>query len=115
MGILFILINWIMGVIFGVINEMLVNEDVFMYILFGMKIMVKGFFISVLEVLVLNMGVFVGIIVGFVGVMVYNKYYNYCKLFDVLFFFNGKRFVFFVVILWLMIVVLIFVIVWLNV
>lgn len=109
------MINWIIGVIFGVISDMFVNEDVFIYIFFGMKIMVKGFFISVLEVLVLNMGVFVGIIVGFVGVMVYNKYYNYRKLLDVLFFFNGKCFVLFVVILWLMIVVLIFVVVWLNV
>lgn len=86
-----------------------------MYILFGIKIMVKGFFISVLEVLVLNMGVFVGIIVGFVGVMVYNKYYNYWKLLDVLLFFNGKWFVLFVVILWLIIVLIVLVFIWLNI
>ena len=45
------------------------------------------------------MGVFVGIISGFVGATAYNKYYNYRKLPDALSFFNGKRFVPFVVIL----------------
>ncbi len=38
------------------------------------------------------MGVFVGIIAGFVGATAYNKYYNYRKLPDALTFFNGKRF-----------------------
>ena len=45
------------------------------------------------------MGVFVGIISGFVGATAYNKYYNFRKLPDALSFFNGKRFVPFVVIL----------------
>ena len=39
------------------------------------------------------MGVFVGIIAGFVGGVAYNKYYNFRKLPDALAFFNGKRFV----------------------
>lgn len=114
-GISFILINRITGAIFGVTNEMLVNEDAFTHTLFGTKIMVKGFFTSVLEAPALNMGVFVGIIAGFVGAMAYNKYYNYRKLPDALSFFNGKRFVPFVVILWSTIVALILAIVWPNV
>ena len=96
-------------------NEMLANEDAFTHTLFGTKIMVKGFFTSVLEAPALNMGVFVGIIAGFVGAMAYNKYYNYRKLPDALSFFNGKRFVPFVVILWSTIVALILAIVWPNV
>ncbi|EGY0170937.1 PTS transporter subunit EIIC, partial [Listeria monocytogenes] len=50
-----------------------------------------------------------------VGAMAYNKYYNYRKLPDALSFFNGKRFVPFVVILWSTIVALILAIVWPNV
>lgn len=99
-GISFILINRITGSIFGVTSEMLTNDAAFTHTLFGTKIMVKGFFTSVLEAPALNMGVFVGIIAGFVGAMAYNKYYNYRKLPDALSFFNGKRFVPFVVILW---------------
>ena len=114
-GISFILINRITGAIFDVTNEMLANEDAFTHTLFGTKIMVKGFFTSVLEAPALNMGVFVGIIAGFVGAMAYNKYYNYRKLPDALSFFNGKRFVPFVVILWSTIVALILAIVWPNV
>ncbi|HGF8002291.1 PTS transporter subunit IIBC [Enterococcus faecium] len=114
-GISFILINRITGAIFGVTNEMLANEDAFTHTWFGTKIMVKGFFTSVLEAPALNMGVFVGIIAGFVGAMAYNKYYNYRKLPDALSFFNGKRFVPFVVILWSTIVALILAIVWPNV
>ncbi|HXK52280.1 MAG TPA: PTS transporter subunit IIBC, partial [Caldisericia bacterium] len=68
-----------------------------------------------LEAPALNMGVFVGIIAGFIGAMAYNKYYNYRKLPDALSFFNGKRFVPFVVILWSTIVALILAIVWPNV
>lgn len=63
---------------------MLADEQAFTHTLFGTKIMVKGFFTSVLEAPALNMGVFVGIIAGFVGAMAYNKYYNYRKLPDAL-------------------------------
>ncbi|EMF0105925.1 PTS transporter subunit EIIC [Enterococcus hirae] len=114
-GISFVLINRITGAIFGVTSEMLANEDAFTHTLFGTKIMVKGFFTSVLEAPALNMGVFVGIIAGFVGAMAYNKYYNYRKLPDALSFFNGKRFVPFVVILWSTIVALVLAVVWPNV
>ena len=58
------------------------------------------------------MGVFVGIIAGFVGAMAYNKYYNYRKLPDALSFFNGKRFVPFVVILWSTICAIVLSFVW---
>ncbi|MCI0130846.1 PTS transporter subunit IIBC [Vagococcus sp. CY53-2] len=111
-GISFILINRITGSIFGVTSEMLTNDEAFTHTLFGTKIMVKGFFTSVLEAPALNMGVFVGIIAGFVGAMAYNKYYNYRKLPDALSFFNGKRFVPFVVILWSTIVSIGLAIVW---
>ncbi|MGG5359297.1 MULTISPECIES: PTS transporter subunit IIBC [unclassified Enterococcus] len=114
-GISFILINRITGAIFGVTTEMLANEDAFTHTLFGTRIMVKGFFTSVLEAPALNMGVFVGIIAGFVGAMAYNKYYNFRKLPDALSFFNGKRFVPFVVILWSTITALILAIVWPNI
>lgn len=111
-GIAFILINRITGAIFGVTSDMLANEDAFTHTLFGTKIMVKGFFTSVLEAPALNMGVFVGIIAGFVGAMAFNKYYNYRKLPDALSFFNGKRFVPFVVILWSTIVALLLALIW---
>lgn len=111
-GISFILINRITGSIFGVTSEMLTNDDAFTHTLFGTKIMVKGFFTSVLEAPALNMGVFVGIIAGFVGAMAYNKYYNYRKLPDALSFFNGKRFVPFIVILWSVIVSIVLALVW---
>ncbi|PKE50345.1 PTS glucose/maltose transporter subunit IIBCA [Macrococcoides caseolyticum] len=111
-GIAFILINRITGAVFGVNSTMLADDKAFTHTLFGTKIMVKGFFTSVLEAPALNMGVFVGIIAGFVGANAYNKYYNYRKLPDALSFFNGKRFVPFVVILWSTIVAIVLSIVW---
>lgn len=111
-GIAFVLINRITGAVFGVNSAMLADDKAFTHTLFGTKIMVKGFFTSVLESPALNMGVFVGIIAGFVGANAYNKYYNYRNLPDALSFFNGKRFVPFVVILWSTIVALILAIVW---
>ena len=98
-GLAFILINRITGTIFGVSGEMLKNPDAMVTTLFGGSIKVADYFISVLEAPALNMGVFVGIISGFVGATAYNKYYNFRKLPDALSFFNGKRFVPFVVIL----------------
>ncbi|KAF1295558.1 PTS glucose/maltose transporter subunit IIBCA [Enterococcus sp. JM4C] len=111
-GISFVLINQVTGAIFGVTNEMLADEQAFTHTLFGTKIMVKGFFTSVLEAPALNMGVFVGIIAGFVGAMAFNKFYNFRKLPDALSFFNGKRFVPFVVIAWSTLVALALAIVW---
>lgn len=111
-GISFVLINRITGSIFGITNEMLNDPKAYTHTLLGTKIMVKGFFTSVLEAPALNMGVFVGIIAGFVGAMAYNKYYNYRKLPDALSFFNGKRFVPFVVILWSTICAIVLSFVW---
>jgi len=56
--------------------------------------------------------VFVGIISGFIGATAYNKYYNFRKLLEALSFFNGKRFVPFVVILRSAIAAIVLAIVW---
>lgn len=98
-GLAFILINRITGTIFGVSGDMLKNPEAMVTTLFGGTIKVADYFISVMEAPALNMGVFVGIISGFIGATAYNKYYNFRKLPDALSFFNGKRFVPFVVIL----------------
>ena len=98
-GLAFILINRITGTIFGVSGDMLKNPEAMVTTLFGGSIKVADYFISVMEAPALNMGVFVGIISGFVGATAFNKYYNFRKLPDALSFFNGKRFVPFVVIL----------------
>ncbi|TFJ41797.1 PTS transporter subunit IICB [Carnobacterium divergens] len=108
----FILINITTGSIFGVTSDMLLEPDATTHTLFGTKILVNGYFTSVLGSPALNMGVFIGIISGFVGAIVYNKYYNYRKLPDALAFFNGKRFVPFVVIMWSVIIAIILAIVW---
>lgn len=108
----FILINSITGAIFGVSNDMLSDPDAVTHTLFGQEISVNGYFTSVLGSPALNMGVFVGIISGFLGGIVYNKYYNFRKLPDALSFFNGKRFVPLVVIFWSVIVSLILSVVW---
>ena len=108
----FILINSITGAIFGVTNDMLNDPNAVTHTLFGQEIEVNGYFTSVLGAPALNMGVFVGIISGFVGGIIYNKYYNFRKLPDALSFFNGKRFVPLVVILWSVIISLILAVVW---
>ena len=108
----FILINNITGNIFGVTNEMLADPEATTRTIFGQTIAVNGYFTSVLGSPALNMGVFVGIIAGFLGGIVYNKYYNFRGLPDVLSFFNGKRFVPLVVIFWSVIVSLILAVVW---
>lgn len=89
----FALINVITGNIFGVTSAMLEEPNAVTHTLFGQEIAVNGYFTSVLGAPALNMGVFVGIIAGFVGGVAYNKYYNFRKLPDALAFFNGKRFV----------------------
>lgn len=99
-GLAFILINRITGAIFGVTTEMLSKPNATVHTLFGQKITINGYFTSVLEAPALNMGVFVGIIAGFAGAIIFNKYYNFRKLPNCLSFFNGKRFVPFVVIFW---------------
>lgn len=108
----FILINQITGSVFGVTSAMLNDANAVTHTLFGKEILVNGYFTSVLGMPALNMGVFVGIISGFAGGVIYNKYYNYRKLPDALSFFNGKRFVPMVCILWSVIISLILSVVW---
>ena len=108
----FILINVITGALFGITSDMLADPEAVTHTLFGKEILVNGYFTSVLGAPALNMGVFVGIISGFVGGIIYNKYYNYRKLPDALAFFNGKRFVPMVVILWSVIISAVLAVVW---
>lgn len=94
----FILINLTTGSIFGVTSDMLSDPNATVTSLFGQTLVVSDYFTSILGNPALNMGVFVGIISGFLGASLYNKYYNFDKLPNALSFFNGKRFVPFVVI-----------------
>ena len=108
----FILINQITGSIFGVTSAMLSDPEAVTHTLFGQEILVNGYFTSVLGAPALNMGVFVGIISGFAGGVIYNRYYNFRKLPDALAFFNGKRFVPMVCIAWSVIISLVLALVW---
>ena len=108
----FILINNITGSIFGVTADMLNDPNAVTHTLFGQEILVNGYFTSVLGSPALNMGVFVGIIAGFTGGIVYNKFYNFRKLPDALAFFNGKRFVPLVVIGYSVVISIILSLVW---
>ena len=108
----FVLINVITGSIFGVTADMLNDANAVTHTLFGQEIAVNGYFTSVLGAPALNMGVFVGIISGFVGGIAYNKYYNFRKLPDALAFFNGKRFVPMVVIAYSVVISMILAVVW---
>ena len=97
-GLAFILINLITGNFFGVKLEMLADPNAHVSTVFAGEIPVAHYFVNILGQPALNMGVFVGIIAGFVGATTFNSYYNFRKLPEVLTFFNGKRFVPFVVI-----------------
>lgn len=108
----FILINRITGAIFGVSAEMLADSTATVKSLLGATLTVPDYFTSILGSPALNMGVFIGIISGFLGATLFNKYYNYSKLPQALNFFNGKRFVPFVVILWSTITAIVLSIIW---
>ncbi|QZY57304.1 PTS transporter subunit IIBC [Crassaminicella profunda] len=108
----FVLMNRIIGAIYGITPKMLADPNAVVNNILGGKLLVKDYFISVLGAPTLNMGVFVGIIAGFVGAALYNKYYNYNKLPNSLSFFNGKRFVPFVVIVYSVVVAVILAIFW---
>ena len=97
-GLAFILINLITGNFFGVKLERLADPNAHVSTILAGEIPVANYFVNVLGQPALNMGVFVGIIAGFVGATTFNRYYNFRKLPEVLTFFNGKRFVPFVVI-----------------
>ncbi|MBY0096678.1 PTS transporter subunit IIBC [Mesobacillus maritimus] len=108
----FILINRITGAIFGVNSGMLADSEATVTSLFGSELVVSDYFISVLGAPALNMGVFVGIISGFLGANLFNRYYNFNKLPQSLAFFNGKRFVPFVVIGGSIVTAIILAVVW---
>jgi len=108
----FVLINKVTGVVFGVTADMLESADAVTHTLFGQEIPVADYFVNVLNAPALNMGVFVGIIAGFVGATAYNKYYNFRKLPDALSFFNGKRFVPLVVIFYSTVTALVLSVIW---
>ena len=111
-GLAFILINRMTGSIFGVTSDILADKAATVHTVFGQSIKVSDYFISVMEAPALNMGVFVGIISGFIGATAFNKYNNFRKLPEALSFFNGKRFVPFVVILRSAIAAIVLAIVW---
>lgn len=108
----FILINRITGAAFGVTEAMLSEAGAVVHSILGQEMLVENYFTSILGAPALNMGVFVGIIAGFVGGVVYNKFYNFRKLPDALAFFNGKRFVPLAVIAYSTVISIIMIIIW---
>ncbi|MBP3306534.1 MAG: PTS transporter subunit EIIC [Anaerotignum sp.] len=108
----FILINRVTGAVFGVTGEMLTQEGAVVNAFLGQEMLVENYFTSILGAPALNMGVFVGIIAGFVGGIVYNQYYNFRKLPEALAFFNGKRFVPLAIIFYSTIVALVMALIW---
>ncbi|QST01910.1 PTS transporter subunit EIIC [Pontibacillus sp. ALD_SL1] len=108
----FIFINRITGAIFGVNSAMLIQGEETVTSFLGTEMPVGDYFINVLGAPALNMGVFVGIISGFLGASLFNKYYAFDKLPDALGFFNGKRFVPFVVMVGSVFVSLVLALVW---
>ena len=108
----FCLINVVTGAMLGVSSAMLKDPTAVTHTLLGKEILVKNYFVDILGRPALNMGVFVGIIAGFVGANAYNKYYNFRKLPDALSFFNGKRFVPLVVIFYSTVTAIILSVVW---
>lgn len=108
----FVLTNRLTGTIFNVNGSMMLDPTATVNIITGQEVLVKNYFTTILGAPALNMGVFIGIISGFLGATLYNKYYNYDKLPKPLAFFNGKRFVPFVVIMGSVITALILSLVW---
>lgn len=108
----FILINRVTGALFAVNSVMLADKTATVNSFLGKSLVVKDYFTSILGAPALNMGVFIGIISGFLGAVLYNKYYNYSKLPKPLAFFNGKRFVPFVVIAASTVVAIVLALIW---
>lgn len=108
----FILINRITGAIFQINNSMIGSLDKTVKSLTGQELLVRNYFTTVLGAPALNMGVFVGILAGFLGAVLFNKYHSFDKLPKSLAFFNGKRFVPFVVIFGSLITAIILSIIW---
>ncbi|CAM4052301.1 PTS transporter subunit IIBC [Lederbergia lenta] len=108
----FIFINRITGAIFGVDSSMLLDGEATVRSLTGNEMVVEDYFISVLGAPALNLGVFVGIISGFLGASLFNRFYAFDKLPDALGFFNGKRFVPFTVMAGSIIVSIVLAFIW---
>ncbi|PST95621.1 PTS transporter subunit IICB [Photobacterium iliopiscarium] len=108
----FILINRTTGVIFGVSSSMMNDPHATVTSLFGSELPVSQFFTTILGAPTLNMGVFIGIISGYVGANLYNRYYDYSRLPEALAFFNGKRFVPFMVIIYSVIIAFVLAVIW---
>lgn len=101
----FIIIAVITGSAFGVTSDVLANANAANPVVdnpelpltvnsvFGQPLAVSAYFTNAAGIPCLNMGVFIGIISGFLGGVMYNKFYNFKGLPAVLTFFNGKRFV----------------------
>ena len=108
----FILINRTTGVIFGVNGGMMSDPHATVMSLFGSELPVSQFFTIILGAPALNMGVFIGIISGYLGANLYNRYYDFSRLPEALAFFNGKRFVPFMVIFYSVIIAFVLAVVW---
>ncbi|KJF96101.1 PTS system transporter subunit IICB [Photobacterium angustum] len=108
----FILINRTTGVIFGVNTSMMTDPNAIVTSLFGTDLPVTQFFTTILGAPALNIGVFIGIISGYLGANLYNRYYDYSRLPEALAFFNGKRFVPFVVIFYSVIIAFVLAVIW---
>lgn len=108
----FILINRITGALFSVDTSMLMDGEAIVTSLTGTDMVVGDYFINVLGAPALNMGVFVGIISGFLGASLFNRYYAFDKLPEALGFFNGKRFVPFTVMAGSVVVALLLSLIW---
>lgn len=108
----FILINRTTGVIFGVNGGMMSDPHATVMSLFGSELPVSQFFTTILGAPALNMGVFIGIISGYLGANLYNRYYDFSRLPEALAFFNGKRFVPFMVIFYSVIIAFVLAVVW---
>ena len=89
----FVLINAITGALFGVTDAMLAAPDATVRSLLGQEMAVSSYFTLILGRPALNMGVFAGVIAGFTGGEVYNRFYSFRRMPQALAFFNGKRFV----------------------
>ncbi|OBU22989.1 PTS transporter subunit IIBC [Photobacterium aquimaris] len=108
----FILINRTTGVIFGVNGAMMTDPHATVMSLFSTELPVSQFFTTILGAPALNMGVFIGIISGYLGANLYNRYYDFSRLPEALAFFNGKRFVPFMVIVYSVIIAFGLAVVW---
>ncbi|MBQ2951967.1 MAG: PTS transporter subunit EIIC [Clostridia bacterium] len=108
----FVLINAITGAIFGVSSDMLATEGATVRSLLGQELAVGDYFTQVLGRPALNMGVFVGMVAGFLGAAAYNRFYNFRRLPQALAFFGGKRFVPLVVMAYSLIASVVLAVVW---